>query len=326
MAVIKVLPPDPSKPMELPSLDVSGIERKFLDISYTPDNPHPMRMLDIYLPDTGDGPFPTIIFLHGGAFIAGNKRDFQAVGTLEAINNGFAVVSVEQRLATMDMTGKANPEGLFPYPLFDYKAAIRFLRANAEKYKLDPNRFATWGDSAGGYHAVMAALTQDVPFMYDPSLGFADVSGRVQAVVSWFGVGDLVLQSEFTDKQPPMVGPDGKEYPNLNYADVFLGVKATEHPNLAYFASPETWVNPSIPPVLLQAGYADEVVPFGCSGNLAKRIEEVCGKDRVTLDAFEGYTHGDMRFNDPENLRRVFDWLKEKLGCNKKPGPNVIRG
>ena len=225
----------------------------------------------------------------------------------------------------MDMTGKANPEGLFPYPLFDYKAAIRFYGQTLRNTSLTRTALPH-GEIRPAAIAVMAALTQDVPFMYDPSLGFADVSGRVQAVVSWFGVGDLVLQSEFTDKQPPMVGPDGKEYPNLNYADVFLGVKATEHPNLAYFASPETWVNPSIPPVLLQAGYADEVVPFGCSGNLAKRIEEVCGKDRVTLDAFEGYTHGDMRFNDPENLRRVFDWLKEKLGCNKKPGPNVIRG
>ncbi len=313
MPVAKLLPPDPSKPMELPSVDVSGISRKFLDIPYTPDKPHPMRGLDIYLPENGEGPFPTIIFLHGGAFLAGHKRDMQVMATLEAITEGFAVVSVDQRMVTMDMTGKAAPDGLFPYPLFDFKAAIRFLRANAAQYKLDPNRFAAWGDSAGGYHAVMAALTADIPALDDLTLGYAAVSDKVQAVVDWYGVGDLLLQSDFSDKQPPMVMPDGKEFPSFNFANIFLGAKVTEHPNLAYFANPETWVTPDAPPFLIQFGTKDTVVPTGCSYNLARRIEEVCGKDRVTLDAFEGYGHSDMRMNEPANLSRVFNWLKEKL-------------
>jgi acetyl esterase/lipase len=272
-----------------------------------------MRTLDIYLPETGEGPFPTIIFLHGGAFVGGHKRDLQAMGTMEAITDGFAVVSVDQRMLTMTMTGKTDEGGLFPYPLFDYKAAIRFLRKNADTYKLDPDRFATWGDSAGGYHAVMAAMTADVPAMYDPTLGYSEVSGRVQAVVDWFGVGDLALQSAFTDSQPPMKLPDGTEMPSFDFASMFLGVKATEHTNLAYLANPEIWVTPDAPPVLIQVGGDDAVVPIGCSLNLAKRIEEVCGKDRVTLDVFEGGAHGDPRMNEPDNLARVFTWLKEKL-------------
>lgn len=314
MAVVKMLPPDPSKPMELPSMDVDGIRRKYLDIPYTPSNPHPMRVLDLYLPDNGDGPFPTIIFMHGGAFVAGNKRDMQAMGAMEALTEGYAVACVEQRLAAMDMmTGKVTTEGLFPYPLFDFKAAIRFLRANAREYRLDPDRFVTWGTSAGGYHAAMAALTADIPAMDDLTLGYPEISGRVQAFIDWYGVGDLALQSDFTDKQPPMTMPDGTQLPSLNFADIFLGVKATEHPNLAYFASPETWVTKDAPPALIQVGSDDAVVPPDCSINLANRIASVCGTKRVTLDVFQGYAHGDMRMNEPENLSRVFSWLREKL-------------
>jgi acetyl esterase/lipase len=98
-----------------------------------------------------------------------------------------------------------------------------------------------------------------------------------------------------------------------NYADIFLGVSAPEFPTLARFAAPDTWVTKELPPVLLQHGIADEIVPVECSRKLAKRIAEVCGADRVVFEEFEGYTHGDMRFNSPENIARVIKWVKEAL-------------
>jgi acetyl esterase/lipase len=294
-------------------MDVSGISRKWLDVDYTPNKPHPSRKLDVYLPETGDGPFPALICIHGGAFWGGAKNDFQAAPYMEALDEGFAVISAEQRLCNQLPDGSYNPEGVFPNPIFDFKAAIRFLRANAAKYKLDPDRFATTGGSAGGYHAVMAAATADVDAMYDASLGWADVSGKVQAVFDWFGVGDLVVQSEFTEHTPGMKLPDGTEFKMANYADVFLGVNARENTNLAYFASPETWITKGLPPVLIQHGIADEVVPIECSRRIAAKIEEICGKDCVVLEQFEGFTHGDAGFNTPENIKRVINWLKEKL-------------
>lgn len=314
MSLIKMNPPDPSNPMALPTMDVSGIHRKWLDVDYTPAKPHPARKLDIYLPETGDGPFPTLVCIHGGAFWGGQKEDMQVAAYMEGLEEGFAVVSVEQRLCNALPDGSYNPEGLFPNPVFDYKAAIRFLRANADKYKLDPTRFATAGGSAGGYHAIMAAATANVPAMYDPSLGYADVDGSVQAVVDWFGVGDPVVQSQFSHDNPFMLLPDGTKIPLANYMDIFLGANSREVKNLSYFASPETWITPELPPVLLQHGIADQIVPIACSRNLAAKIEAVCGKERVLFEEFEGYAHGDERFSAPENIAKMLRWLKEKLG------------
>lgn len=313
MSLVKINQPDPANPMALPTLDVSAVSRKWLNVDYTPKNPHPARKLDIYLPEEGDGPFPTIICIHGGAFWGGQKDDVQVAAYMEGLDAGFAVVSVEQRLCSMMPDRSYSPEGLFPNPVFDFKAAIRFLRANAEKYKLDPTRFATAGGSAGGYHAVMAAASANVPAMYDPSLGYADVDGSVQAVVDWFGVGDLVVQSQYTE-DTPMKLPDGTEFKLDNYADIFLGANCREAQNLAYFASPETWVTPDMPPVLIQHGTTDEIVPITCSQRLAAKIEAICGKDRVQFEPFEGYMHGDMRFNNPDNVAKMLKWLKEKLG------------
>jgi acetyl esterase/lipase len=326
MAYVNLKMPDPNSPMAaggfaMPKLDVDHIKRKWLNVDYTPAKLHASRKLDIYLPDEGDGPFPTIIAIHGGAFWGGDKDDMQVAAYMEAIPHGFAVVSVEQRLcnnrAGFGQPSDYNPEGLFPNPVFDYKAAIRFLRANAATYKLDPKRFATAGGSAGGYHAVIAAASANNPVLYDNSLGFEDVSDEVQAVVDWFGVGDLVLQSEFTASSPatkiPL--PDGTEMEMKmdNYADIFLGVNAREHPELAYFANPESWITEKMPPTLVQVGAADEIVPYLCSKHIAEKIAAVCGPDRVTYEEFEGYTHGDMRFNEEGNIIHMIEWLKARL-------------
>jgi len=319
MKVIKTILP--STPMGMPMMDTSAVTRKWLDIDYTPDNPHPARKLDIYLPETGEGPFPTLVCMHGGAFTGGAKDDFQNAGFVDGVAYGFAVVSVEQRLcgAITDEngapTGEWSKEGRFPYPLHDYKAAIRFLKVNAAKWKLDPNRFATAGGSAGGWHAIMAAATANQSAMYDESLGFADVDDSVSACLDWFGCGDLLMEAEFNAAAgPTIVMPNGMEVPRYVFEDVFMGLKCVDYPGLARFASPEAWITKDLPPVLLQHGAADDIVTVECSRQIAKRITEVCGADRVTYDEFPDYTHGDGRFYDDENLERVFKWLAEKLG------------
>jgi acetyl esterase/lipase len=305
--------PDPGNPLVMPLMDTSSISRKWIDVDYTPDCPHPARRLDIYLPDTGAGPFPTIICIHGGAFTGGAKDDFQVSGFVEGVAHGFAVASVEQRLCYIKPDGTYADDGAFPYSLFDFKAAIRYLRANAEKYMLDPSRFATAGDSAGGFHAIMAAATSGCAAMYDDSLGHAGVDDCVQAVVDWFGCGDLIIESEFNAANPTMTMPDGTQIPRVVFEDVFLGLKCVDHKNLARFASPEVWITDKLPPVLLQHGSADEIVTAECSRRLAAVIASRAGDGRVTFDEFPGWAHGDERFYRDENLERVFNWLKEKL-------------
>jgi acetyl esterase/lipase len=314
MPYVKLKMPENPAGFAMPMLDVDHITRKWLDVDYTPEKPHPSRKLDIYLPEEGDGPFPTIIAIHGGAFWGGEKNDMQVAAYMEAIPYGFAVVSVEQRLCTALPGGGYSKEGLFPNAVFDFKAAIRYLRANAAKYKLDPTRFATAGGSAGGYHSVIAAASAGNDALYDATLGFSDISGEVAAVVDWFGVGDLILQSEFTANTPGMKMPDGTVMKMDNFADIYLGVSAPENPNLAYFAAPETWITSKMPPTFIQCGAADEIVPVACSRSIAAKIEAVCGKDRITYEEFEGYTHGDMRFNDEANIKHMIAWLQKTLG------------
>jgi len=315
MPYISLIPPDSGEVFMLPMMDVSTITRKWLDVSYTPDNPHTSRILDLYLPETGNGPFPTLICIHGGAFWAGDKRDMQTAAYMEAIPEGFAVASVEQRLCNVLPDGRHNPEGCFPNPIFDFKAAIRFLRSNASKYMLDSERFALCGGSAGGYHAIISAASAENDVLYDKSLGFTDVSGKAQAVVSWFGVGDLVLQSRFISANPIMRLPDGTEKPMENFADIFLGVNARENTNLAYFASPLSWITKDMPPTLIQAGVADEAVPVESSREIAAKISEICGVERVEYDEFPDFTHGDPRFSEEKNINRMITWLKRAMCC-----------
>jgi acetyl esterase/lipase len=272
--------------------------RRFPDIRYS--DSHDKNLLDIYLPETGAGPFPTIIFLHGGAYVGGDKNDMQIGVVADALNRGYALVSVEQRLL---------PDGLFPYPLFDFKAAIRFLRENAETYMLDERRFVTSGASAGAYHALMAAATQDIPAYEDLSMGSPGASSRVAAVIGFYGVYDLIMQSRFTNDAPPMM-PGA---PVFDFAAMFLGADPREKPGLAYFADPTNFVTDKMPPTLLQAGTADEVVPTPASVALAERIRAVCGDARVRLDLLEGAAHGDPRFNGKENQDIIFGWLEGVL-------------
>ena len=313
MPYVDLIFPEDMTGFVMPMMDVSKITRKWLDVSYTPSKPHPDRKLDIYLPETGDGPFPTLICIHGGAFWGGDKRDMQIGSYMEFIPQGYAVVSVEQRLCRLQADGSYSREGEFPNPVHDYKASIRFLRENAAQYNLNPDKFVLCGGSAGGYHVVIAAASASNEILYDNSLGYADVSGEVSGVVSWFPVGDLMLQSQFSADNPFMELPDGTKMPLDNMADIFLGIDSRKHPNLAHFAAPEAWVTKDMPPTLLQHGAADALVPAECSRGIYAKIRDVCGDDRVIYDEFPQHTHGDPRFGSEENLAYIAEWLKKIL-------------
>ncbi|MDR0906174.1 MAG: alpha/beta hydrolase [Oscillospiraceae bacterium] len=295
MSSYKIITPEgEANPLVMPRIEIEGV-RRFSDISYSAA--HAANLLDIYLPETGTGPFPVIIFIHGGAFVGGDKNDMQSAVVLGGLNRGYAVVSVEQRLL---------PDGVFPYPIFDFKAALRFLRANAETYMLDETRFVSAGTSAGGYHAIMAAATQEIPAFEDFSLGNAGVSSRVAAAIGFYGVYDLIMQSEFSNNPA-----DGSDV--FDFATMFLGADPRERPGLAYFADPTNFITDKMPPTLIQAGTADEVVPTPASVALAERIAKICGPDRVTLSLAEGAAHGDPVFTEKPNQDVIFAWLDSVL-------------
>lgn len=304
MELIKIIPlPPDAPPFIQPDVDVSAIKRKYLDVPYAgTDNPD--QTMDIFLPEEGEGPFPALIQFHGGAFIGGHKRDSQCVFLINGLLKGYAVINVNYRLVL---------ETIFPNPVYDVKAAVRFLRANAEKYCLDPARFAVSGDSAGAYFAAMLGTTAGIPALEDLSMGAAEFDSSVQAVIGMFGLYDLVLQSQFTEDMPPM--PDGMKLPN--YADEFVGVNCREVPGLASFASPISYVSKNCPPTLIQAGTEDEIAAYQSSVEFVERINAVCGEGRAVLESIPGAMHGDPAYESEEYERRRFEFLDRVLKPEK---------
>ncbi len=162
----RALPPGSPPPggFQMPPADVSHISRKWLDVRYA--HTSPAQQLDIYLPETGDGPFPVLLSIHGGAFAIGDKRDPQALPFLGSLSRGYAAVSVNYRL---------SGEAIFPAGLQDVKAAIRWLRARGNEYRLDPGRIVAWGSSSGANYAAMVAVTAGETLFDDPALGNEDI-------------------------------------------------------------------------------------------------------------------------------------------------------
>ncbi len=303
----KIQMPPSGKAPDLDNGALEGVEnltRKFLDIPY--DTQSKRQKLDIYLPDSGDGPFPAIIFQHGGAFYAGTRDDGQANLVIQGLKHGYAVVCVGQRLAG---------ETQFPYPLFDYKAAIRFLRANAKQYLLDADRFAAAGDSSGSYYAIFAAATQDNHMFEDLSQGNETFSSSVKAVVDWFGNCDM--QTLGLEREALMSDPahEKTEWDQLNsiIQEKMYGARATQLAGLMFFANPLNFITETFPPIYIFHGKADTVVPITQSYALAEVVSGICGKDRVVMDAVEDLEHADPRFCEGELQKKLFTFLDQHL-------------
>jgi acetyl esterase/lipase len=255
------------------------------------------QKLDIYLP-TGSGPFPVVIDIHGGGFAAGDKAN-PAAGD-ELLAAGYAVASVNYRL---------SGEAQFPAQIQDIKAAVRFLRANAAKYNLDPNRFAAFGQSAGGNLAATLGTSCGVAALEGADLGNADQSSCVQAVVDWFGPTDfLQMDKQFTGTTCP-VNHDAANSPE----SMLLGAAIQTVPDKAKAANPITYVSAKAPPFLIQHGTADCNVPPQQGQLLYDALKPLIGADEVTLTFLEGAGHGGSQFTDAANMKLVTDFLGRYL-------------
>jgi len=150
------------------------------NLPYVTDG-HERQKLDLYLPKA-EKKLPLIIWIHGGAWLAGSKTDGVPLNYLA---EGYAVASINYRL---------SQHAIFPAQIEDCKAAVRYLRANAQKYNLDPNCFGAWGPSAGGHLVALLGTAGDVN-EFDTGKNLA-VSSRVQAVVDYFGPTDLLQMDD----------------------------------------------------------------------------------------------------------------------------------
>jgi acetyl esterase/lipase len=286
-------------PMPLPEADVSHITRKWLDLPYA--HISQAQRLDIYLPEDGEGPFPVVLHIHGGAFAIGDKRDIQVTPFLGGLKRGYAVVSVNYRL---------SGEAIFPAGLQDLKASIRWARANSSKYHLDVDRIAAWGGSAGGNYAAMLCLTAEVPEFNDFGLGHPEFPCDVQAAVDWFGPTDFLKMDE-------QLAESGLGPCDHNKADSpesrYLGARITEIPEKVRLANPMTYVHSRMPPILIQHGRLDHLVPVQQSILFAEKLEKCVSQDLFEFEILEKADHADPLFETEENMSRVFQFLDRHL-------------
>jgi acetyl esterase/lipase len=284
--------------------NTDNLKRKWLDVAYASKSP--AQKLDIYIPDEGEGPFPVILSIHGGAFKSGDKGDGQVKPMLAGLKRGYAVVSVNYRL---------SGEAIFPAQINDIKAAVRWVRANAKQFKLNREKIAAWGGSAGGHLAAMVGTSGNVKELEDLSQGNPDQSSRVQAVVDWFGPTDFLKMDEQL-KESKVANPQTHSIPDSPESEL-IGKNLADAPELVKAANPETYITKDDPPFFIQHGLIDHLVPYQQSVNLANKLEQVIGKEKVTIELLPGTDHGGPNYETEQNLNKVFVFLDEILKTSK---------
>lgn len=255
--------------------------------------------LDLYLP-SGNGPFPLVIMIHGGGFMMGDKSDGTGLAGVDPIvAAGIAVASINYRLSA---------EAKYPAQIFDAKAAVRFLRANAAKYKLNPDKFAAFGASAGGSLVSLLGTTCGVKEL-EGDLGNAGVSSCVQAVVDWFGPIDfLAMDAQFAGTSCPATHNDASS-PESQLVGAAIQTVADQ----VKMTNPTNYIDPSDPPFFIENGSADCNIPPVQSKNFADALSKVIGANKVSYTLIDGAGHGGAQFSTDANLKLVVDFLNKYL-------------
>lgn len=301
LAAFTVIGCAPSSPTSATSQ--APIERGRFDVSYATLSPS--QKLDLYLPATGDGPFPLVVWIHGGGFSGGNKSLAANSAARQLTAKGFAIASLEYR---------RSGEALFPAAVLDLKGAVRHLRANAALYGIAPEKIGAWGSSAGGHLASFLGVTGGVAEFEDAALGNASQSSRVQAVVDWYGPADMLqMEPDAVAQGCPKIGGVGHDDAR-SPEGLWLGGKPSSIPAVAMKASPVTWVSADDPPFIIQHGGVDCSVPTNQGRRMRDGLLPVLGAARVTWTEFPTDGHGGPSFGATGNLDAIaafFDrWLR----------------
>lgn len=275
-------------------------EPTFKNINYAGDNLE-AHNLDIYLPKADKPAHKVIIIIYGSAWFSNNAKDmtFMSIGK-PLLDAGFAVVSINHR---------SSSDAKFPAQINDVKGAIRFIRANAQKYKLDTRFIGITGFSSGGHLASMAGVTND---MKTRTLGSTTIdiegnvggnlrqSSNVDAVVDWFGPVDM-------SRMENCETPKDEKSPEA----ALLGCPPRENPELVSLVSPISYVSDKSPRFLVVHGDADNVVPHCQSVFFSEELKKADKLEEfVTVP---GGQHGPVTFNE-QTFKKMTDFFKKESG------------
>jgi acetyl esterase/lipase len=254
-------------------------------------------LLDLARPKTGSGPFPAIIAIHGGSWRQGNKASFRPF-IMGAAKQGYVAITVSYRFA---------PKHKFPAQIEDVKCAVRWLRANAKKYNINPDKIGAIGASAGAHLALLLGVMDKDDGMEGKG-GNPKHSSKVQAVVNFFGP---------TDYQVGMMSKYAKRVLND-----FLGGTREENPKAYKAAAPVTYVSVKDAPVQTHHGTADKIVPYDQALRLQIALKKAGVANELHTVDKAGHGWGGKKMS--KSVELTFKWFgkylkTEKMGSSNKP-------
>jgi acetyl esterase/lipase len=273
-------------------------ENQIINLNYANDE-KVYHNLDIYLPNSVQPTYKAVIVIYGSAWFGNNlkKSGFDALGK-QLLENGFAVIAINHR---------SSSDAAYPAQINDVKAAIRFVRANAAKYKIDASFIGITGFSSGGHLASLAGTSNNVKEFtvgkktvdIEGNIGeYTSVSSSVNAVADWFGPIDMALMDDC--KKPK----DG------NSPEAAL-IKGNPADNLDMIAllNPITFIDKKDPQFIVIHGEADNVVPH-CQSELFSAALKKKGLLAEFISVPQGQ-HGPITFNENTFKKMTDFFLKE---------------
>ena len=265
------------------------ITRKWEDVPYGEDD---FQKIDIYLPEEGEGPFPTVVMVHGGGMTTCDKHDFHLYPMFYALQQGFAVVAVNYRL---------GPHAYYPAMLEDTQAALKFVYENAAEYSIDGDNLFTWGASAGGNLVLLSAMKE-----------LAEVPIR----------GVAALCAEATMEARGGIGkgigtPAEQVLISLMFFNLHKTAMGKRHPSKKELraASAFTYLPGGIAPLYIQHGDADYAIPVSQSVKLYEEAKKVLPEEDLVLDIIPGCKHmgGCEEYFEEAHVTPVLDFFRAHI-------------
>lgn len=244
----------------------------FADLAYAPAMPEDSmgHLMDVYLPDSADGPLPVVIWSAGSAWQRDDGKSRAEWLVANLVPQGYAVVAVSVR---------SSSQARFPAQLHDMKAAIRYVRANADRFGIDPERIAIMGTSSGGWLAAMAGVTGGIT-EFEGNIGISGPSSEVQAVVAFWPPTSFDTMDAWMIRPCEQIERRGQigfcHDDPASPESLLLGCPVQECADLVRRASPQTYVKSDSPPIMIVHGQSDQFVPHNQGEALYQAYSQAC--------------------------------------------------
>lgn len=302
------------------SEDVWDGGTSIVGLTYAEASSEGSEYLNLYIPEESEDP-QLIVLVHGGGFVTNDNMSRQARLMINYFrDNGYAVASVNYRLAQ---------EALYPAAIEDVKAAVRFLRAHADEYGYDAEDIAIWGESAGGYLAMMAAFTDDTEFNDLEYVGqdeLGDVSARVSTLIDFYGVADMsrvnedwkvlglphivyTIANSWAMGYMKETGADSIEEAWIGSSIEDMTSEEKDSINPLFYLEKNIELNKNLD-IWITHGTSDITVPILQSESVYDEAVAL-GIEDVHLEVIDGAGHADDRCYSDEQLEMISEFIKE---------------